>query len=75
MSCPGLCWSASFGATSQMGETFCFADPQVEGRSVLRIWVYGDIVNALVSSEQQLRDCDMVDPGCDGEFTVEGRYV
>ena len=58
-----------------MGETFCFADPQVEGRGVLRIWVYGDTDNALASSDQQLRDCDMVDPGCDGEPTVEGRYV
>ena len=58
-----------------MGETFCSADPQVEGRSVLWIWVYSDIVNVPISSEQQLRDCGMVDPGCDGELTVEGRYV
>ena len=75
MSCPGLCWTASFGATSHMGETFCFADPQVEGRGVLRIWVYDDTDNALVSSDQQLRDCDVVDPGCDGESTIKGRYV
>ena len=42
---------------------------------MLRIWVYSDIVNVPISSEQQLRDCGMVDPGCDDELTVEGKYV
>ena len=53
----------------------CFADPQVEGRGALRIWVYGDTDNALVSSDQRLMDCDVLDLGCDGEPTVRGRYV
>ena len=53
----------------------CFADPQVEGRGALRIWVCDDTDNALVSSGQRLRDCDVVYLGHDGEPTVGDTYV
>ena len=71
----GFVLDSEFWCHESHGETFCSADPQVEGRSVLWTWVYSDIVNVPISSEQQLRDRGMVNPGCDGELTVEGSYL
>ena len=45
----GFALDSEFWCHESHGETFCSADPQVEGRSVLWTWVYSDIVNVLIA--------------------------
>ena len=45
----GFALDSEFWCHESHGETFCSADPQVEGRSVLWTWVYSDVVNVLIA--------------------------
>ena len=45
----GFALDSEFWCHESHGETFCSADPQVEGRSVLWTWVYSGVVSVLMA--------------------------
>ena len=45
----GFALDSEFWCHESYGETFCSADPQVEGRSVLWTWVYSGVVGVLMA--------------------------